>query len=195
MAQAFINYMISNGDQQLQNQISQLRNKNQVDYSDCDENLLLQVADQMEQTYNESTRKRKLKPYEDIERKKLKSGTGFSCDFCDRNYESKKQLNRHLNRHLSTYKCDICGKSLSRNYILKKHKEKCKKLKGKKTSTAKIIKLDLTCKHCGIPFADYDNLFQHITANHPFNQSGGRIEVVSKQDLEIIEKKKKMMIK
>jgi len=64
MAQAFINYMISNGDQQLQNQISQLRNKNQVDYSDCDENLLLQVADQMEQTYNESTRKRKLKPYE-----------------------------------------------------------------------------------------------------------------------------------
>ena len=195
MAQAFINYMISNGDQQLQNQISQLRNKNQVDYSDCDENLLLQVADQMEQTYNENTRKRKLKPYEDIERKKLKSGTGFSCDFCDRNYESKKQLNRHLNRHLSTYKCDICGKSLSRNYILKKHKEKCKKLKGKKTSTngvstAKIIKPDLTCKHCGIPFTDYDNLFQHITANHPLNQSGGRIEVVSKQDLENNRKEK-----
>lgn len=125
-----------------------------------------------------------------LKEKKLKAENVFTCDLCDKIYKNEKQLNRHLHTHFSTYKCDNCGKILSRKYILKKHKEKCMKSKGKKTTNSTTT-LDtkhgknntLDCRHCGISFSDYDNLLQHIAANHPLNQSGGHMEQTVKPNL------------
>lgn len=60
-------------------------------------------------------------------------------------------------------------------------------------STVHIKELGHTCKHCGIPFHDYDILFQHVTANHPLNQTGGRnpqLSGNSVQEPEMNQKKK-----
>ncbi|CAG2205030.1 unnamed protein product [Mytilus edulis] len=115
MTQAFVNYTLSKGDVQLQNQIHQLRNKNEADFSECDENLLLEAANKIELSFIENTRKRKLNQRENTERKKLKAENVFTCDLCDKIYKNEKQLNRHLHTHFSTYKCDNCGKILSPN--------------------------------------------------------------------------------
>lgn len=73
MTQAFVNYTLSKGDVQLQNQIHQLRNKNEADFSECDENLLLEAANKIELSFIENTRKRKLNQRENTERKKTES--------------------------------------------------------------------------------------------------------------------------
>lgn len=41
-----------------------------------------------------------------------------------------------------------------------------------------------TCQHCGIPFHDYDSLFQHVTTNHPLNQTGGHNPPLSGNSVE-----------
>ena len=76
MAQAFIDYVIKSnlhGNARLENQLHTLRNQiADTEFSDCDENLLVQAADEIVQDYNSESRKRKRKPCEFIERKRTK---------------------------------------------------------------------------------------------------------------------------
>lgn len=69
MAQAFIDHAIKSnphGNAILENQLRTLRNQiADTEFSDCDENLLVQAANEMELTYISESRKRKRKPGED----------------------------------------------------------------------------------------------------------------------------------
>ena len=61
---------------------------------------------------------------------------------------------------------------------MKKHQQKCGKLKTQLsacTSSKNNEKQRHPCKHCGIPFNNYKSLYQHVTVNHPLNQTGGDI--------------------
>ena len=62
--------MLSNGNEHLEQQIHELRDKKEDEFSDCDEDLLVKAADEIEQAYYLKTKKRKRKVYEDIESKK-----------------------------------------------------------------------------------------------------------------------------
>jgi len=48
MAQAFIKHVLSNGNKHLEQQIRELRDKNKDEFSDCDEDLLVKAADEVE---------------------------------------------------------------------------------------------------------------------------------------------------
>lgn len=136
MAQAFIDYVVKSnphGNKRLEKQLHTIRNQIAVtctEFSDCDENLLVQAADEIEQDYNSKSRKRKRKRYEDIERKRQKlEKNSFICDVCDKVYKHKRTLHRHLHSHFSTFRCEKCNKTYTRKTTLNRHKEKCEQLK------------------------------------------------------------------
>lgn len=187
MAQAFIKHVLTNGNTHLEQQIRELRDKNKDEFSDCNEDLLVKAADEVEQAYYSKTKKRKRKVYEDIKSKRAKLDTSFTCDFCDRVYKHKRTLNRHLQSHLTTNECTKCNATFTRKSTLKKHSEKCgtpkaKRSKQKHTSSNSEMKNEgHTCNHCGIPCSDYDSLFHHVSTHHPLSQTGGHKEITSVQ--------------
>lgn len=77
------------------------------------------------------------------------------------------------------FECKTCDKLFTQKSSLKRHKEKCENSKSNKCSATEskntTEKKGYVCKHCDIPFNDYDSLFQHITTTHPMNQSGGNV--------------------
>lgn len=82
MAQAFIDYTISTGNEHLEKQIHELRNQTQLEFSDCDENLLLQALDEIEPFHcneTQSRNKRKRKPDNSDKEKKSKVGNPPVC--------------------------------------------------------------------------------------------------------------------
>lgn len=129
MAQSYIEYVLN------KYQIKELRNKrSEYEFSDCNEELLVQAADEMEQAYNENKKRKREENYN----RKIKKPTISTvnkkfntsenrCEFCDRIYKHTKTLKRHLQSHLLTFVCKTCDKSFTRNSTLKKHKEKCEK--------------------------------------------------------------------
>lgn len=197
MAQAFIDHAIKSnphGNAILENQLRTLRNQiADTEFSDCDENLLVQAANEMELTYISESRKRKRKPGEDTKRKRQKLENAFICDLCDRVYKHKNSLHRHLHSHFSTFNCEKCNKTFTRKTTLNKHKCRSMKLKNNKHVSATGSELASsthtkekghTCQHCGIPFHDYDSLFQHVTTNHPLIQTGGHNPPLSGNSVE-----------
>ena len=178
MAQEFINYMVSKGDEYLENQIRELRTQNE--FSDCNENLLMQAVDEIEQSHCNERKpiKKRKKQIDNCEKenKKVKLGATFTCEYCDRVYNHRGTLNRHQKSHFTIYTCEKCDKSFTRDGTLKKHKEKCGKpisKKSKKKPSSTVKNQGHTCKHCGLPFTDIDSLLHHVIANHPLNQTGG----------------------
>lgn len=169
MAEAYIDHVLPH-DQEFENQIHELRRNNE--FSDCDEHLLIQAVDEIEQAY-----KKRKRTDDDCEKQNKKSKAVFICDLCDRMYNHKRTLNRHLQSHFMKFECKTCDKLFTQKSSLKRHKGKCENSTMKKCSATGSK--DTTkqkghiCKHCGIPFNDYDSLFQHVTSNHPLNQSGG----------------------
>lgn len=165
MAQAFIDYTISTGNEHLEKQIHELRNQTQLEFSDCDENLLLQALDEIEPFHcneTQSRNKRKRKPdNSDKEKKKVKLGSTFTCDLCDRVYKHRGTLNRHLKSHFTILTCEKCDKSFTRDVSLRKHKEKCQSsvinIPTKTKCTTTRCK-EPTCMHCGMSFIDSDSL-------------------------------------
>ncbi|CAC5381016.1 unnamed protein product [Mytilus coruscus] len=172
MAQAYINHVFSNGDNLTENQIRELRcelaSKNE--FSDCDEDLLVQTADEIEKVYYSENKKRKRDLKENISNKKTKLDSKFICDLCDKVFKHAYTLDRHLQAHFLRNTCTTCKKSFTRKSNLKRHEQNNKKKSG------------LTCNHCGIPFDNYDDLFHHVSANHPLNQSGGHKDTTAIED-------------
>jgi len=184
MTQAFINQTLDKAE------IEELRKKlSEQDFSDCDEELLVQAAIEVEKRFN---KKRKQNVSNGIVNKKKKLENKHVCDFCDKVYKHQKTLNRHIMTHFSSFICKKCGKSFTRKYNWKKHEEKCSG-KGKHTKnkvpTCKHSALpqhvvDMhplnptcsranahVCRHCGVPFENIDSLLEHVANNHPLNQS------------------------
>jgi len=99
MAQSYIEYVLN------KYQIKELRNKlSEDEFSDCNEELLVQAADEMEQAYNNGNKKRKREENDNNEIKKPKIDTvnkksdtsQYICDFCDRIYKHKKNTKTTL---------------------------------------------------------------------------------------------------
>ena len=113
------------------------------------------------------------------------SNDGFSCDICNRTWQSNKALQKHkrmfdhealrcndcgryfaypkdLKRHLLShsnekpYCCDICGKTLKTKWNVQFHKER---VHGNKTK-------ELPCNICGKSFAYEEYLKSHMKIAH-----------------------------
>lgn len=104
------------------------------EFSDCDEELLFRSAEEIESAYIQSlkkplqNRKRKLDVRgDDKESKKSKVENAlFVCDICERNYKRKTTLVRHEKTHYSSFPCSKWKRSFTPQDTMKRHEKKCK---------------------------------------------------------------------
>lgn len=152
------------GSEPLESEIRNLKRKlNHEEFSDCDEDELVREVENAEQTYS---KKLKLK---------------HECDICGKKFQQIHNKIQHMKAHYTSFKCDKCEKSFSRNSYRKKHQKGCEG--GVTTKTSSKLK----CKHCGIICCTYDVLFQHVIKNHPLNneennqtlQQGGNVSTIT----------------
>lgn len=80
----------------------------------------------------------------------------YSCDLCESRFLSKHDLSKHMFSHAEKmFVCQICQKSFSRNIILKTHQER---------EHSQYIKF--ACDQCDKRFLEAEELQQHIKAVH-----------------------------
>lgn len=96
--------------------------------------------------------------------------TEFTCEFCNNNFSSERDLSRHKKRALyclklqskkiDVFKCEYCSKTFSNRYVLQKHQSKtlsCLKIQKELNN----VKQQHTCENCGSYFARLTNLRRH----------------------------------
>ncbi|XP_033755211.1 transcriptional repressor scratch 1-like [Pecten maximus] len=86
----------------------------------------------------------------------LDSQLAKKCPYCDKVYVSMPALSMHILTHELKHRCDICGKSFSRPWLLHGHK---RSHTGEKP---------YGCAHCGKAFADRSNLRAHMQTHSAF---------------------------
>ncbi|VDI33608.1 Hypothetical predicted protein [Mytilus galloprovincialis] len=90
---------------------------------------------------------------------------------------TKFNLSRHMNTHTrKRYECCKCSKTLSCLENLKRHEKIC--IRASKSHKKQG---QFPCRHCGLPFDTYEDLFDHINVEHPLNQTGGQAGQVMDQ--------------
>ena len=100
-------------------------------------------------------------------------GSNFKCSFCEKTYQLKKSLDRHVRENhsianmkknldyvqdldtVAEIKCEYCEKSFKRNEYLKRH---VKSVHAKNKSFA--------CSMCDMKFVRKDKLNQHVKSVH-----------------------------
>ncbi len=86
----------------------------------------------------------------------LDSGSAKKCHVCDKMYVSMPALSMHILTHNLNHRCDVCGKSFSRPWLLQGH---MRSHSGDKP---------YGCAHCGKCFADRSNLRAHMQTHSAF---------------------------
>jgi DNA-directed RNA polymerase subunit RPC12/RpoP len=86
----------------------------------------------------------------------LDSGSAKKCHVCDKMYVSMPALSMHILTHNLSHRCDVCGKSFSRPWLLQGH---MRSHSGDKP---------YGCAHCGKCFADRSNLRAHMQTHSAF---------------------------
>ena len=101
------------------------------------------------------------------------SGVNFHCSYCEKNYQAKKSLDRHMRENHSVagtnknldyiqdldtvaeVKCEYCEKSFKRNEYLKRH-----------VNSVHTQYKSFACSMCDMMFARKDKLNQHVKSVH-----------------------------
>ena len=86
----------------------------------------------------------------------LDSKLAKKCHHCSKVYVSMPALSMHLLTHDLKHKCDVCGKSFSRPWLLQGH---FRSHTGEKP---------YGCAHCGKAFADRSNLRAHMQTHSAY---------------------------
>ena len=111
----------------------------------------------------------------------------FICDFCNKAYSRKDNLNNHVktvHQKLKKFNCTECGKKFGERGILKKHMESvhekvkkfpcnwCKKLFSRKDILANHVRTlhqklkNFSCDFCGKKFGEKGILKKHVESVH-----------------------------
>lgn len=80
----------------------------------------------------------------------------LTCTQCGKKLSNRVTLEKHMNLHLGTFSCEICGKCFSKKKSLDIHMDNHE---GKKVNTAK-------CNVCDKSFYDNSSLNKHVKAVH-----------------------------
>lgn len=174
MADSFLQFLkqrYPRGNEQLERLFQDFNETlNNSEFSDCDEEALVRAADASESLYH---RKRKSnETFQQWGKKAL-----YQCDLCNAEFTNKFNLSRHMNTHTrKRYECCKCSKTLSCLENLKRHEKICIR-----ASKSHKKQRQFPCRHCGLPFDTYEDLFDHINVEHPLNQTGGQAGQVMDQ--------------
>ncbi|WAR26048.1 SUHW-like protein [Mya arenaria] len=133
-----------------------------------------------------------------------KKDKGFKCVICSKHYKTIRARRQHMQSHMIKRKCEQCDKSYARLEKLRNHQKKvhglhrpqrqtsasfsctlCNKTFGREYNlnrhkakvhqrTPRRCTTQFSCRHCEREFQNYDELFHHVSQNHPLNQQGGR---------------------
>lgn len=106
----------------------------------------------------------------------------YSCEQCGKQYSRMSNLNRHIKTHITNFTCN-CRKTFNRIDCLNKHMKVCKTVRSTGNEERKF-----KCKHCDIPFDTYEQLFDHVSINHPLLQTGGKERLSISSDVTPIRK-------
>ena len=182
MAQQFVHYTLKRSPVERRNlemQLNEIRKENE--FSDCDEKQLIDACDEMERAFNRR-KKRKGEPMEEqFTGKRIKLDEN-QCKRCDKKFSSEHALKRHWKSHFMHLKCGECRKTYSRLDSFRHHQKKCEK---------GLVDFTSKCNECKHECENYQSLLTHIEEQHPFNQSGGRVDVQVSNNLQDKQEKQK----
>ena len=134
---------------------------------------------------------------EDYFKRQRQQDNVFTCDICNKMFNTMQYLNKHKLSHSLIVTCDICSKNFTRKDNLKTHKRRVHgEMRGdsssvvnennscdicfkrfttksnltrhkRKVHNQESAKREWKCRHCLETFSDYSALFNHVEKNHP----------------------------
>ena len=165
-------YRYPHGNERLEGEITNLKRQLE-EFNESDNEGLVDATIQAEKQWKKDKRDDK----ENYRKKKVCTEqisevkvNGFSCEQCGKTIKSRKNFNRHVKMHTSSYSSKICGKKFNRKDNLKVHEKRVH-------SKPLTEKTTWNCSHCNLVFPTYQYLVNHVSTLHPLqsSESGGRI--------------------
>ena len=142
MAEPFVQYLkqrYPRGNVHLEEQLASLKRKlNDIEFSSCDEEELIQSANQIEKKLRKN------------------ANNAYKCKYCPKAYSLIRNCVRHERTHEQAHKCNRCDVSFLRRDLLKKHFRKFHNINNDTSGLTTC-----SCCHCDMQFQTYPELYVH----------------------------------